>query len=85
MDLHDITEHIVPDKPAPTGFRQDDLILQAEEGNIAVYRIKGMGEGKVSSDVLRTYPTAKDIEDMTLVKEGELVWENSEFLNIPES
>ncbi|KWX77087.1 hypothetical protein [Paenibacillus jilunlii] len=85
LDLHDITEHIVPDKPAPTGFRQDDLILQAEEGNIAVYRIKGMGEGKVSSDVLRTYPTAKDIEDMTLVKEGELVWENSEFLNIPES
>ncbi len=84
LDLQNFTEQIVPDKPAATGFRQDDLILQAEQGNIVVYRIKGMAKEKVSFDVLRTYPTTKDIEKMTLVKEGELEWENSEFFNIPE-
>ncbi|MNC76110.1 hypothetical protein D3C75_1277640 [compost metagenome] len=82
--MQDFTEHIVPDKPAAKEFRQEDLILKIENENIAVYRIEGMDNNKASFDVLRTYPTAKDIEKMTLVKEGELVWENSEFLNIPE-
>lgn len=84
LDLQDFTEHIVPDKPAAMEFRQEDLFLKIENENIAVYRIEGMDNNKASFDVLRTYPTTKDIEKMTLVKEGELVWGNSQFFNLSE-
>ncbi|MNC33740.1 hypothetical protein D3C76_231620 [compost metagenome] len=82
LDLQDFTEHNIPDKPAVTEFRQEDLILKTEDKQIAVYRIKGMDHSKVSFDVLRTYPTTKDIENMTLLKEGELVWDNGGVFNI---
>ncbi|WP_143191898.1 hypothetical protein [Paenibacillus sp. P46E] len=83
LDLQNSTEHIISSKPAQTDFRQYDLILKTEDKQIEVYRIKDMGTSKTSLDVLRTYPSKTDIENMTLVKEGELVWENGEFFNIP--
>ncbi|AIQ69631.1 hypothetical protein PGRAT_19845 [Paenibacillus graminis] len=82
LDLQNFTGHIVSNKPEAMEFRQEDLILKIENKHIAVYRIKGMDNNN-SFGVLRKYPTSKDIEKMTLVKEGELVWENSEFFNIP--
>ncbi|WP_379150997.1 hypothetical protein [Paenibacillus sp. sgz5001063] len=82
LDLENSTEHIVTNKPADMAFRQYDLILKLKKKQIEVYRIHGIDTSKTSMDVLRTYPAPSDIENMTLVKEGHLVWENGEMFNI---
>jgi hypothetical protein len=70
IDLKSYTEHIVGYMPERTGFRTYDLILKVERN-----------ESKININSLRTYPTDKDIDNMTLEKDGKLVWENNELYN----
>jgi len=75
IDLKNFKEHIVEDIPKRTGFRMYDLILKNEKDETVVYRV--MDE----SEILQTYPSDKDINQMTLKKDGILIWENSELYN----
>jgi hypothetical protein len=80
IDLKSFKVHNVEDTPESTGFRTYDLILTIENNEIVVNRIKGM-KGKNNFDCLWTYPTEKDIDNMTLEKVGILIWENNELYN----
>ncbi|MDQ0192837.1 hypothetical protein [Paenibacillus wynnii] len=82
LDLKDFTEHKVLDRPENAGFRMDDLILKNEGKEIAVYRIAGIDKSEINFDFLRTYPTKRDIEHMTLEKIGVLLRENNQLYNI---
>jgi hypothetical protein len=81
IDLKSFTEHIVGNMPERTGFRTYDLILKVEKSEIVVYRIAGFDESKINFYSMITYPTNKDIDYMTLEKDGTLVWENNDLYN----
>jgi hypothetical protein len=79
IDLKSYTEYPVRNMSERTKFRTYDLILKVESNEIAVYRIAGVDESKTNVDSLRTYPTDKDIDYMTLENDGTLVWKNNEL------
>lgn len=81
IDIKSFTEHHVEDMPERAVFIMDDLILKIESKEVVVYRIAGMNENKINFDRLRLYPTDKDIDYMTLEKDGNLIWENSKLYN----
>ncbi len=67
--------------PERAVVRMDDLILKIESNEVVVYRIAGMDESEINFDRLQLYPTDKDIDYMTLEKDGALIWENSGLYN----
>jgi hypothetical protein len=75
MDLKSFEEHMVEDKPKKTEFRLYDLILKNEKDATVVYRVMK------PSEIVNTYPTEQDINQMTLQKDGILIWENKELYN----
>ncbi|MGO4106093.1 hypothetical protein [Paenibacillus sp. YAF4_2] len=75
MDLRSFEEHMVEDMPKKTEFRMYDLILKNEKDTTVVYRIMN------PSEIVNTYPTEQDINQMTLQKNGILIWENNELYN----
>ncbi|SFS66919.1 hypothetical protein [Paenibacillus sp. BC26] len=81
IDIKSFTEHPIEDRPDRAISRADALILKIENNEVVVYRIAGMDESEINPVRLRLYPSNKDIENMTLEKEGTLVWKNNEFYN----
>lgn len=75
LDLKSFEEHIVEDKLNGTGFRMYDLILKNEKDTTVVYRVMN------PSEIVNKYPTEQDISQMTLQKDGILIWENNELFN----
>lgn len=81
IDIKSFTEHHVEEMPERAVVRMDDLILKIESNEVVVYRIAGMDESEINFDRLQLYPTDKDIDYMTLEKDGALIWENSVLYN----
>lgn len=87
MDLSDLTEHNVngrktaEDEEKPGGFRTYDLILTADDEEIVAHRIENKHNREETSKALFAYPTAKDIESMTLIKDSVIVRDNQELYN----
>lgn len=75
MDLQTMTEHPVLSKAETAGFRTYDLILQKEDDSIIVYQVGNKQNREAVTQALMSYPASKDIESMSLVKDGVLVKE----------
>lgn len=75
MDLQTMTEHPVLSKAEGEGFRMYDLILQSEDDSILVYQISNKQNREAVTRALMSYPASKDIESMSLIKDGVLVKE----------
>ncbi|MBY0010753.1 hypothetical protein [Paenibacillus typhae] len=75
MDLQTMTEHPVLSKAETAGFRTYDLILQKEDDSIMVYQVGNKQNREAVTQALMSYPASKDIESMSLVKDGVLVKE----------
>ncbi|CAM3258864.1 hypothetical protein PALU110988_11965 [Paenibacillus lupini] len=74
IDLKSFEEHMVGDKPKKTEFRMYDLILKNEKDTTVVYRVMNPSE-------INTYPTEQEISQMSLQRDGILIWENNELYN----